>query len=532
MEQLPPKQAVFPAPLMIAAMAIGAVLIYRTVSLPWILVGLLIFGLLAVWRPGLALLFIPVTVPWYLQPVYIPDIRAEGTVFSLHEVLLLVICAATMLHVSGNWVSRPGAASARKLPPIRSLLALAGPGILFLIAGIAALLIAVERAPALRDFRWFIVEPLLFYALLRWQMRRDSTYTRQITLALVVSGVFVAILALLQVVGIDLVPILLSPTKSFGESSVDAGAVTRVTSVYGHPNNLGMFLGRIWPLAAVCAVHTRRGSANTNYAAGAFAAAALLILAGIGVSFSRGAWLGAGAAFAVLAYGLFATRLANVHSTAQRFDAVPERKSGLLLFLVVIALVFVAAFGLIFVLRGDLLGGSTGPRVLIWQESLRLIAQHPFGLGLDQFYYYHNPEFGRSLIDPSLVGKSDQFARHPHNLVLELWLMLTPLGLAAFVWLIARFVRRGLAQFRVAPSSEQGLLAIGALAAMAAALTHGLVDTFYFWPDIAFVFWLLLALVERNYSGGVFLAGRRPAKNTSFSLVLKQLRCFKTSEKE
>ena len=37
---------------------------------------------------------------------------------------------------------------------------------------------------------------------------------------------------------------------------------------------------------------------------------------------------------------------------------------------------------------------------------------------------------------------------------------------------------------------------LGALAAMTAALVHGLVDNFYFVPDLALAFWLLLALVE------------------------------------
>jgi hypothetical protein len=41
-------------------------------------------------------------------------------------------------------------------------------------------------------------------------------------------------------------------------------------------------------------------------------------------------------------------------------------------------------------------------------------------------------------------------------------------------------------------------LALGALAAMVAALAHGLVDNFYFVPDLAVAFWLLLALIERE----------------------------------
>ena len=45
---------------------------------------------------------------------------------------------------------------------------------------------------------------------------------------------------------------------------------------------------------------------------------------------------------------------------------------------------------------------------------------------------------------------------------------------------------------------SHAVLAAGLLAAMIAALVHGLVDSFYFWPDLAFAFWLLLALAEEK----------------------------------
>ena len=207
---------------------------------------------------------------------------------------------------------------------------------------------------------------------------------------------------------------------------------------------------------------------------------------GLFVSFSRGAWLGAGAALAVLAIGWVLGAPAGSRTRTLARWALPL---GLLVVLGITA-------GVVLTLRGGVVGGSTPPRLLIWGEALQLIRLHPLGLGLDQFFYYHNPTYGRNLIDPALLSLSDQNAKHPHNLVFELWLLLTPLGLVAVVWLLVRFARRGVAAVRAAPRREAGLLALGALAAMAAALTHGLVDTFYFWPDIAFTFWLLLALVD------------------------------------
>jgi putative inorganic carbon (HCO3(-)) transporter len=151
--------------------------------------------------------------------------------------------------------------------------------------------------------------------------------------------------------------------------------------------------------------------------------------------------------------------------------------------------VLAALAGLVLTVRGDVAGGSTPVRLLLWREALGYIRLHPLGIGLDQFVQYHDPNSGRSLIDRSLIGTSDQFAAHPHDLLLDTWLRLGPLGLAAFGWLLARF-------FSAASARLRDPLALGALAAMTAALAHGLVDNFYFVPDLALAFWLLIALVE------------------------------------
>ena len=90
-----------------------------------------------------------------------------------------------------------------------------------------------------------------------------------------------------------------------------------------------------------------------------------------------------------------------------------------------------------------------------------------------------------------MIGTSEQYAAHPHNLLLDTWLRLGPLGLAAFGWLLVRCFRAGRARLG-------NPVTLGALAAITAALVHGLVDNFYFVPDLALAFWLLIALVERS----------------------------------
>jgi O-antigen ligase len=211
-----------------------------------------------------------------------------------------------------------------------------------------------------------------------------------------------------------------------------------------------------------------------------YAVGAIACLAGIVVSFSRGAWLGAGIAALVLVLPLLRSRF----------------KSWALVCLLVCGVVLAGVYTMMFALRGSIGGGSTGVRLLFWREALTLIERRPFGLGLDQFYYYHNPVFGHNLSDPALMNAQDRAARSPHNLVFELWLNLGPLGVLAMAGLLARAIKRAGSALVRAPSTPAGFLALGVSAALAAALAHGLVDMFYFWPDLAITFWLLLALLR------------------------------------
>ena len=80
-------------------------------------------------------------------------------------------------------------------------------------------------------------------------------------------------------------------------------------------------------------------------------------------------------------------------------------------------------------------------------------------------------------------------------MLLDIWLRISPLGLIAMLWLLVDFFRRGIVYLRTTAGDP---LVVGALAAMAGAVMHGLVDQFYFVPDLAFVFWLLIALMEHR----------------------------------
>jgi O-antigen ligase len=85
---------------------------------------------------------------------------------------------------------------------------------------------------------------------------------------------------------------------------------------------------------------------------------------------------------------------------------------------------------------------------------------------------------------------------HPHNLVLDFWLRLGLLGVGILAWLLVGFFRQGWNAYRRLPEGWDRLLVLGLLAGMVNFVAHGLVDNAFFLVDLAFVFVLMLALVQ------------------------------------
>jgi O-antigen ligase len=479
-------------------MGLGLLIFYRlSPALPPTLIGLAIFGGLALWRPELALRFVPLTVPLFFMPKGIWDaqfgIRDEGLRIPLHEVVLLVTAGATSIHLALSFFN----GSKRKLQNANLNIQHIIPIVLFLLAGTIGVVVAEQRGPALREWRWLIVEPLIFFALVTfWSTRThrltDSTtqpFTRSPLLGyFLAGGAFVGLVGIMQFLGLNLAP-LIGQKVGFSDDQIFVEGVQRVNSVYGHPNNLGLYMGRIWPVAAALALAAgslRQGDRSSGLT-GAWSVfgyrlstigywlVALLAFGGLLVSFSRGAWLGALAAGFVLILMLGPERLVR----SRRFYWLLG--SGALL--VVIGVFSALALG---IERLNPLGESSSIRLLTWASAWRMLLDHPLlGIGLDQFVVYY-PQY----IDPSLANTNEINTAHPHNLVLDIALRMGLPGLIAFGWLIYLLIRHLSRQTAIADRHLQA----GILAALVAALVHGLVDSFYFWPDLAFAFWFIMAL--------------------------------------
>ncbi|MFN3372235.1 MAG: O-antigen ligase family protein [Chloroflexus sp.] len=432
---------------------------YRaSAQLPLTLFGLLPFIGLAIARPDLAVRWVAMTVPLYFLPKGVFDarfgIRESGIYLPLHEVVLLITACATLIR---DWRWLPQSLRLRA----SAVIALA-PAALVLLGGIWGVLIAETRGPALRELRWMIVEPLLFAALLWWHERQGRSTLMPTLIGWLAAGTVSALVALAQAGGINLVP-LFGVKIGHGTDLVAAEGVVRATGLYGHPNNLGLAMGRVWPLAAALA--WAAWQQRRRWAALTLAGWAGLALAALGVSFSRGAYLGALAAAGVLLF----------------FTVTPRYRRPLLIGGGIAVALSAIAITVLGIERLSLLTGSSAIRVTTWRAALAMLVDHPFGIGLDQFLIVY-----QRYIDPALLNTNEIYTAHPHNVILDLWLRGGPLLLLGLGWVTWRIMRTPLAQ----PTSA---VAIGAAATIAGALTHGLVDAFYFWPDIAIAFWLLAA---------------------------------------
>ncbi len=477
-----------PESLILVGMLLGVAVAYRaSAQLPLTLAGLALFGGLALARPALALLFVPLTLPLYFMPKGLFDarfgIRESGIYLPLHEILLLIALLATGARWLGEvpWQrERPrlGGATLRlvDLAPLGLFLAAAGWGVL----------IAEARGAALRELRWTVLGPLLFVGLAsfvaaRWATGGPDGYWRQVLNFWLVGGALSGLVGLLQFAGLNLAP-LFGSKAGFGADSFLVEGVQRVAGLYGHPNNLGLAMGRYWPVAAALAHVAFWGApdrATGLRRAWPTALAAMLCGGGLLVSFSRGAYLGALVAGALLAALLLPRALWR------------DRRLQLALGLLALAALLAgAAIVVLDIERFNPLGASSGERRKTRAAALAMLRDHPLGIGLDQFGRLY-PAY----IAPELAGTNEINTAHPHNLLLDIALRMGPLGLLASGWLIVRFYRDAWAG--LALGGGEAARAAGLIAAMSGALVHGLVDQFYFWTDLAFAFWIFIVLARR-----------------------------------
>lgn len=465
-----------------------------------------------VWRsPRVALALLPLTFPFWFVPK-----RVYGhLVFPLSEVTLVVIVAVVAVRAALHLVRAPGLLRPERARRMAlALLGRVGPvtalGGALLFAGMTlGVVVALRPHDALRAWRWEIVEPLVYLALAAWYLR-GRRWARLTLWALIGSGLIIAALASAQVAGLH---VTFTPVAA-GERLIaylpTPNTPYRATAiVYGSGNSVGAWLERALPVALAIALLGRGLARRERLLAGA---ATLALLPALVWSDSRGAWLGATAGLGLVAL-IWLAPLARRAWTGERVKPSRQGAPDILVYRVWRWPVLVAAIGALALiatagwslwgaalLRAVTFGhSSTGEvRLLLWQAALHMIRDHPLlGIGPDQFLYYYDPRYTSHpyLIShlnghPTIAPLQPDFA-HPHNLLLDLWLSAGLLGLVGYTVVVVALVDRVVRLLRRAGAADpwRRVAAVGVAGALLATVTHGMVDSAYFLPDLALAFW-------------------------------------------
>jgi O-antigen ligase len=421
---------------------------------PWLvptLAALVVLFALIYMRPDHGLALVVFFTPFYLitRPLF-------DRALSMVETTVLLCVAAWMVRQIAarrekGWPS-PRELWSRTTPADRATLLLVGVSVL-------SLLWAEIKGVAMTELRVMILEPAALYLLIRTEPL-DRRQLWRLVDAFVLAGVAISVIGLYKyIAGVDVV-------------AAEEGA-RRLRSIYGSPNSVGLYLGRIIPLAAAIVLMGRSKSRRTLYGL-----AAALMLVAVALSVSKGAillglpvglglvvilWAGRRGAIAV-GVGLLVGLAALIPlSQYPRFSSVLQPTTG-----------------------------TAGSRLMLWWASLQLIRDHPLlGVGLDNFLYAYR---GRYVL-PTAWQQPD--LSHVHNLVLDSWVRLGIFGLAAGVWQQIAFWKLGWrAQKCLRSDPDLRAVAIGLMGGMADFIAHGLVDNAYFAIDLAFVFYLALGLMQ------------------------------------
>ena len=455
----------------LALIGLSAGLFYVT---PWFWLMLLaLCALLAMlyWRPSWGLVLMAFSMTFYVQPVLKPIFQYR---FSPIEVFALVATAAWLARWGVGWLEgfvltqrREGAKAQRDfvssaplpLRPsaprrLKSLLRTDWAVLAFVLVATLSLLFTERLDVATNEWRRVIVEPALFYLIWRG-VRPNAAETWRIVDAFVLGGLLIALIGLGQ--------------YATGTNLIEAeGGVMRLRSIYGSPNNVALFLGRVWPLLA--AVFLLGDGSRRRWWYGA---AAVPVGLAILLSFSKGALL-----------------LGVPGSTLLVVGVWQWRRGGRIWPWVVGGLAAVAAVFLI-ALQIPALASRLDPRGMtgifrlhLWQASLNMVREHPWlGVGLDNFLYAYR---GRYILS---AAWQEPNLNHPHNILLDFATRLGLVGLVSGGWLVGSAVW-GLGQ-KVARGGA--VLAVGLLGGLVHMLLHGLVDHSFFLVDLAFAFYLAAA---------------------------------------
>ncbi|HEY8740770.1 MAG TPA: O-antigen ligase family protein [Candidatus Dormibacteraeota bacterium] len=375
-----------------------------------------------------------------LSFAYVLRGRALGVPFTTLELALLGLVAVYVVEklVRGERFPDP-----RRMPYF-------WPLALLLVAATISVLVAPDRRAAAGIWKAYFLEPSLGAYVIA-DVFRTRLQVGKLLQGFFVGGVVVAVLnelAFALAVAVHRPHLTEAP----------------VVVLYNTPNATGLFLA---PLVAAAVAMILFGNARERGWGWIFTVVATPAVA---FSFSRGAWLGLGVAFVLLAV---------IHPRRRVLSGGLAVVTALTLLLPPVRKRVAHEFN-----PTDPFN-SVNTRVDLWKATTRMMTHglHPLlGAGLSGFKQAIAPYKDISGYNEDLI--------YPHNSLLTFWAETGLLGLLAFVWLIVDASRRSWVALRARTPMHVYHAAFAAAAVTI--VVHGMLDVPFFKNDLA---WMTLALL-------------------------------------
>jgi O-antigen ligase len=410
-----------------------------------------------------------------LLPAYLFRFSILGIPTTALEILIILSFVATAAVTRGKW----------KFPPRQFVVATG----LLIVSAIAATAIAPDKRVALGIFKAWIVDPILFgWAVYQFAVDGESQkskvesrkFIETLVAMLVGSGVLVALTAIYQ--------------RLIGDLTADG----RALGLYGYfprenasPNFLALYVA---PIATLAFAMVLSAFKTMRRASAVLFVAFLVMLSGILFSESRGGLIG-------IAAGSFVVLLIYFR------EWIRTRGWAKVLIALTLAVSLIGGWQVakpnfaLSPVEGGRVTSSNNLRWEIWKTTGEILKNKwALGVGLGNYQDYFT-EFTKDRTNyPEFIAP---LALTPHNLFLAVWMNVGFVGLLSFLWLIWLSLRRVL----INPHTPS--LTLIPLAALAAILVHGLVDTPYFKNDLSVLFWIVVVLLVSLGASGRLLGYSR-----------------------
>lgn len=378
-----------------------------------------------------------------------------GVPFVLSSNLPRLLLYAALATIPLFWIARR---VARGVWSVRTPLDL--PLALLLGLGIIGVAVSNERTTSISVYAEWVGGAALYYGIVN-----STTPTRMPLLVrmLLVLGVVMAGVGLLGVNFSDkFLPVAIYPFLP----KVDFSFLNPRGFA---PNIVAGAIAPIVPLAL--AWTTMQGRVRRAVLTGT----ALVLLAVIILTQSRGALLGLVVAFGIL----------SVWHVPRLIWLAP-----VVALVLVLGLIYIGPAHLAEIVLVSDSNGSAGGRLELWDRALRMFQDFPFtGIGLGTF------ESTVLTLFPLLQNNPGAPVPHAHNLYLEMGADFGVGGFVAFLGLVTAALGTAMQNVKRARTRFDSVLAIGLLAGYVTFLLHSVLDAVAVSTKVAVVIWMLLALI-------------------------------------